>query len=73
MKGKLLKIQQLINEINQLKFMHVTGQSFYYKNKKYFSDKSCENEINKSDIDEFNENERLKNKSQNVISFIIHK
>lgn len=73
MKRKLHKIRELIDEINGRQFLYVTGQSFYLKNKKYFSDSNCKNEIDKSFINDFNEAERLKNNSETAISFIIHK
>ena len=73
MKGKLLKIYDLLSELNEAKYLHSTGRKFYLYNDNYYSDSKCENKINKQLIDEFNETERIKNNSEKTVSFIIHK
>jgi len=73
MKRKLLKIYELISELNEAKFLHSTGRMFYLRNNQYYTDTKCQNRINKQLIDEFNEAERLKHNAEKTISFIIHK
>lgn len=73
MKRKLLKIYELISELNESKFLHSTGRMFYLKNNKYYTDTKCQNRINKQQIDEFNEAEGLKHNAEHTVSFIIYK
>mgnify|MGYP003124408816 CR=1 FL=1 len=73
MRGKLHKILDLIDQLNEVKKLHCTGRKFYKKDDKYYQDSTCLVSITKEEIDKFNESEKINNNAERSLSFIIHK